>query len=86
MGVRRVVASHPERDLWKVIAGETSRGEAVINARVYGYLDDEGMQRIGGTITASGGRYDDIKAIQWDDGTTSTVGEHHRGWSWGYED
>lgn len=58
----------------------------MINARVYGYLDDEGTQKIGGTITATGGRYDDIKAIQWDDGTTSDVGEHHRGWTWDYED
>jgi hypothetical protein len=59
---------------------------AMINGRVYGYLDDNATQKIGGTITAVGGRYSDIKAIQWDDGTTSNVGEHERGWSWDYED
>lgn len=58
----------------------------MINARIYGYLDDEGTQKIGGTITASGGRYGDIKAIQWDDGTTSHVAEHNRGITWDYDD
>jgi hypothetical protein len=43
-------------------------------------------QKIGGTITATCGRYDDIKAIQWDDGITSDVAEHNRGKSWDYED
>ena len=55
-------------------------------ARVYGYLDDEGTQKIGGTITATGGRYDDIKAVHWDDGVTSDVAEHNRGIGWDYED
>ena len=58
----------------------------MINARVYGYLDDNGTQKINGTITATGGRYDDIKAIQWDDGITSDVAEHNRGIAWDYED
>lgn len=58
----------------------------MINARVYGYLDDNGTQKIGGTITASGGRYDDIKQIKWDDGTTSHVAEHTRGGDWDYAD
>ncbi|MFD8805576.1 hypothetical protein [Streptomyces sp. NPDC059597] len=58
----------------------------MINARVYGYLDDEGTQKIGGTITASSGRYDDIKTIKWDDTTTSHVGEHTRGWDWDYDE
>jgi hypothetical protein len=58
----------------------------MIHGRVYGYLDDEGTQKIGGTITAVGGRYDDIKAVQWDDGIITTVGEHHRGLDWDYED
>lgn len=58
----------------------------MINARIYGYLDNEATQKIGGTITASGGRYDDIKAVQWDDGLESTVGEHDRGTTWDYED
>ncbi len=58
----------------------------MVNARVYGYLDDEGTQKIGGTITASGGRYGDIKNIQWDDDTTSHVGEHDRGHTWDYDD
>lgn len=54
--------------------------------RVYGYLDNAGTQTIGGTITASGGRYDDIKTIQWDDGITTHVGEHQRGTTWEYAD
>jgi hypothetical protein len=58
----------------------------VINARVYGYLDDEATQKIGGTITATCGRYDDIKAIQWDDGITTDVAEHNRGKSWDYDE
>ena len=58
----------------------------MVNARVYGYLDDEGTQKIGGTITASGGRYGDIKAIHWDDDTITHVAEHNRGWTWDYED
>lgn len=58
----------------------------MFGARVYGFLDDDGTQKLGGTITAIGGRYDDIKAVQWDDGDTSHVAEHHRGWSWDYED
>lgn len=56
----------------------------MIDARIFGYLDDEGTQTIGGTITAIGGRYDDIKAIRWDDDTTGYVAEHQRGWSWDY--
>lgn len=58
----------------------------MVNARVYGYLDEEGTQKIGGTITASGGRYGDIKKIQWDDGDTTHVGEHERGHSWDYDE
>ena len=58
----------------------------MINARIYGYLTDDGTQKIGGTITAIGGRYDDIKAIRWDDGVESHVGEHDRGAAWDYED
>ncbi|WP_416476981.1 hypothetical protein [Streptomyces sp. LKA04] len=58
----------------------------MINARIFGYLDDNGTQTIGGTITATGGRHDDIKAIRWDDGTTSHVADHHRGWTWDYAD
>lgn len=58
----------------------------MINARVYGYLDDAGTQKIGGTINAIGGRYGDIKAVQWDDGVTSHVAEHRRGTEWDYED
>lgn len=58
----------------------------MINTRVYGYLDDEGTQRIGGTITATGGIRGDIKAIRWDDGIATTMGEHHRGVDWDYED
>lgn len=58
----------------------------MIRARIYGYLDDAGTQKIGGTITATGGRYDDIKAIRWDDGDCSHVAEHTRGWDWDYED
>lgn len=56
----------------------------MIDGRIFGYLDDGATQEIGGTITAIGGRYDDIKAIQWDDNTTSHVAEHQRGWSWDY--
>ncbi|MFD8949480.1 hypothetical protein ACFV0B_11555 [Streptomyces xanthophaeus] len=58
----------------------------MINARIYGYLDDNGTQKIGGTITATGGRYDDIKAIRWDDGAETHVAEHDRGTTWDYED
>lgn len=58
----------------------------MLNARVYGYLNDDGTQTIGGTITAVGGSRDDIKAVQWDDGTTTHVGEHERGVTWEYED
>lgn len=58
----------------------------MINARVYGYLDDNGTQKIGGIITASGGRYGDIKAVRWDDGITTDVAEHLRGHAWDYED
>jgi hypothetical protein len=58
----------------------------MINVRVYGYLDDNGTQKIGGIITAVGGRYDDIKAVQWDDGIISDVAEHHRGINWDYDD
>lgn len=56
----------------------------MINARIYGYLDDDGTQTIGGTILATGGRYDDIKAVRWDDGATTHVAEHNRGISWDY--
>lgn len=58
----------------------------MVNARIYGYLADDSAQTIGGTITATGGRYDDIKAIRWDDGVESHVGEHDRGATWDYED
>ncbi|MBX7464949.1 hypothetical protein K1Y80_02485 [Streptomyces sp. MAG02] len=54
--------------------------------RVYEYLNDSGTERIGGTVTAVGGRYDDIKAVAWDDGTESHVAEHSRGISWDYDD
>ena len=58
----------------------------MISTRVYGYLDDNGTQKISGTITATGGIRDDIKAIHWDDDTKSHVAEHQRGWTWDYED
>ncbi|MEU0670379.1 hypothetical protein ABZ508_33250 [Streptomyces lavendulocolor] len=58
----------------------------MITARVYGYLTADHTQKIGGTITASGGRYDDIKAIRWDDGVDSIVAEHDRTITWDYED
>lgn len=58
----------------------------MIGARVYGYLDNNGTQKIHGTIIASGGRYGDIKMIQWDDGTTSPDGEHNRGFTWDYDE
>jgi membrane-bound inhibitor of C-type lysozyme len=58
----------------------------MLNVRVYEYLNDEDTATISGTITAVGGRYDDIKAIQWDDGAKSHVAEHWRGITWEYED
>lgn len=58
----------------------------MIDARIYGYLDDEGTQKIGGTITATGGSCGDIKAVTWDDGTTTHVADHHQGWNWDYQD
>lgn len=58
----------------------------MIDARVYGYLDDEFTQKISGTLIAVGGRYDDIKVIQWDDGVVTDVPERHRGVSWDYDD
>ncbi len=58
----------------------------MLNSRVYGYLNDEGTATVGGTISAVGGRYDDIKAVLWDDGIESHVAEHSRGISWDYDD
>jgi hypothetical protein len=64
----------------------TGKEHSMINARIHGYLDDEGTQTIGGIITAVGGRYDDIKAVQWDDGIISDVAEHQRGINWDYDE
>ena len=55
----------------------------MIGSRITGYFVDK---TIGGSITAVGGRYDDIKEVRWDDGTTSHVGEHERGLVWEYQD
>ena len=56
----------------------------MLSTRIHGYLN--GGLTIGGTITAVGGHYDDIKAIRWDDGITSHVAEHQRGTTWDYTD
>lgn len=56
----------------------------MIGARVFAYITD--TQTVGGTITAVGGRFDDIRAVQWDDGVTSYVGSHEIGVAWDYED
>jgi membrane-bound inhibitor of C-type lysozyme len=58
----------------------------MLYARVTAYLDDTGTHTISGMITASGGRYDDIKHIRWDDGITSHVAEHDRGTTWDYDE
>ncbi|MFB7823822.1 hypothetical protein [Streptomyces hydrogenans] len=56
----------------------------MIGARIFGHFTDEGTVR--GTIVGVGGRFDDIKAIRWDDGAISHVGEHERGPVWDYQD
>ncbi|MFG3014358.1 hypothetical protein ACGFZB_28845 [Streptomyces cinerochromogenes] len=56
----------------------------MLGDRVYGYVND--TDTISGTVTAVGGRFGDIRAVLWDDGVTTYVGDLDLGISWDYED
>lgn len=52
----------------------------------WNFDDNDNPAHISGTIIAIGGRYGDIKAVQWDDGLHTNISEIDRGTNWDYED